>query len=109
MCPNVDEFGRRSTGPNDPIPTACNFPLDCSRKKSIALAVVARGDVVGNSVSFRSSGPVPTAQTNFVPPASMAPNTVDLTVRLSARFLDFSLMHDAMNGWFDKATLFAFQ
>jgi hypothetical protein len=36
--------------------------------------MVSAGVVVANWVSTRKSlGPVPTAQTNFVPPASMAP------------------------------------
>jgi hypothetical protein len=43
-------------------------------KKAIALSSVSSGVVVGNRISpWISSGPVPTAQTNLVPPPSIPP------------------------------------
>jgi hypothetical protein len=49
----------------------------CCLKKAIACAIVSAGVVVGKLVrTRRSPGPVPTAQTNLVPPASMPPKRV---------------------------------
>src|ERR1700730_14661498 len=56
------------------MPTAFNSPPDSSWRNRIALAIVAPGDMVGNCIVLRSAGPVPTPQTNLVPPASIAPN-----------------------------------
>lgn len=68
MSPQVGEPGRKSSGPNDAMPTAANGPRAdcCRRKKSTARSIVSHGDVVGmRSSARRSSGPVPTAQTNL--------------------------------------------
>src|SRR6266700_6878614 len=86
MQPNVGDDGRRSTGPKEPMPTACNCPPECSFRKVTAEPIVASGDVVGSCVTARSSGPVPTAQTNLVPPASIAPNTYRSFASLKVRF-----------------------
>src|SRR5216683_7050692 len=75
MQPNIGDEGQRSTGPKEPMPTACKRPPECSFRNVTAEPIVASGDVVGNCVTVRSSGAVPTAQTNLVPPASIAPNT----------------------------------
>src|SRR5829696_2273631 len=70
MKPHVGEPGRRSTGPKHPMPTASSGPA-ASRAATVA-AIVSAGVVVGIVVlGPRSSGPVPTATTHFVPPASM--------------------------------------
>src|SRR5690349_20844993 len=42
-------------------------------KNAIAWPMVSAGDVVGNSTDSRSSGPLPAAQMNFEPPASIPP------------------------------------
>ena len=60
------------------MPTAQRLPSDASRKKATAFAVVVAADSVGNRVIFKFEGSVPTAQMNFVPPASIAPNKIDL-------------------------------
>src|SRR5271165_2245195 len=73
--PKVFESGCRSTGPKDPMPTAWSRLPACSRNQLTALSMVASGEVVGNWVVRRSSGPVPMPQTNLVPPASMPPKT----------------------------------
>src|SRR6478752_2384512 len=44
----------------------------------MAMASVASGAVVGNCIVFRSVGPVPTPQTNLVPPASIEPNIISI-------------------------------
>ena len=72
MRPQVGDAGRMSIGPNEPTPTAAIEPSRA--KKSIARASVSSGEVVGKvTMSPRSSGPSPIAQTHFVPPASMPP------------------------------------
>src|SRR4051794_40581172 len=49
----------------------------CSWKKAMIWGRFSSGVVVGKRVSARrSSGPVPTAQTIFVPPASMPPYNI---------------------------------
>ena len=69
MCPKVVDCGSRSTGPKVPMPTApASFP-----RNAIAAATVSSGEPVGIVVSRMSPGTVPKAQTNFVPPASIAP------------------------------------
>src|SRR5262245_5291017 len=74
-CPHVGEAGSRSTGPNDAMPSAATGP--CCAKNATAAAMVSAGAPVGTRVSARmSSGPVPTAQTSFVPPASTPPSAV---------------------------------
>ena len=50
----------------------------------MAIASVASGEVVGNCIVFKSAGPVPTPQTNFVPPASIEPNMLDMSPKESA-------------------------
>jgi hypothetical protein len=61
-----------SIGPNEPIPTAATGPLRA--KNSTARAIVSSGFPVGKmTVSLMSSGPLPIAETHFVPPASIPP------------------------------------
>src|SRR5881396_3780214 len=74
MNPKLEEPARKSTGPNEPMPTAFNLPAEFSCRNLTAAATVHSGDVVGISTVFRSSGPLPIPQMNFVPPASIAPN-----------------------------------
>jgi hypothetical protein len=70
--PQVGESRRTSIGPNEPIPRASSVPL--AAKNSTARAIVSSGCVVGNVTHSRtSSGPLPVAQTHFVPPASTPP------------------------------------
>jgi hypothetical protein len=76
MKPNVGDDGARSTGPNDPMPIPASGPrrVCASRKKAMAWPMVSAGLVVGSRASARtSSGPVPTTQTNLVPPPSTPP------------------------------------
>src|SRR3954462_14948518 len=71
MWPHVGEPGRRSTGPKEPMPTASSGPA-AARKATVAV-IVSAGVVVGIVVvSSTSSGPLPTAHTHLVPPASTA-------------------------------------
>jgi hypothetical protein len=67
-------------GPNDPIPIAAKPSPAFSRKKLMAFPIVSLGDAVGNEVTTRSSGHVPMPQMNFVPPASMPPNSFMVTL-----------------------------
>ncbi len=66
----------------------------CLRKKAIAWPSVSGGLVVGiRSSAIRSSGPLPTAHRNFVPPASMPPKSRRIRCSICApsrrqRFLD---------------------
>jgi hypothetical protein len=72
MRPQVGELRLTSSGPNEPTPIAARVPL--LAKKSAARAIVSSGCVVGKvTSSCTSSGPLPVAQTHFVPPASMPP------------------------------------
>ena len=71
-------FRTRSTGPNEPMPTARRLFWP---SQAIVRASVSAGEVVGICVLTMSSGPVPAPQTNLVPPASIAPNIYS---RLSA-------------------------
>jgi hypothetical protein len=74
--PNRGEAGSRSTGPKVPMPSAAMGPkaASCFRKKAMARPMVSNGVVVGiRSSASTTSGPRPTAQRNFVPPASMPP------------------------------------
>src|SRR5436190_6371307 len=73
--PNVSDPARTSTGPKEPTPRAATRTL--SRvKNSTTQPSVSGGVVVGmTSTSVRLAGPVPLAQTHFVPPASTPPNT----------------------------------
>jgi hypothetical protein len=58
------------------MPTRFNFR---PAKNAATPAMVSSGVVVGISADITTSaGPVPTAHTNFVPPASIAPNIVSL-------------------------------
>ena len=78
--------GAQVTSPKEPMPIGRRLPPDVSRKKATAFATVAAADSVGNRVTFRFEGSVPTAQMNFVPPASMAPNKITvLRVRRRTR------------------------
>src|SRR3972149_2712543 len=69
-------------------------PPSCLRKKAIAWPRVSGGLVVGiRSSAIRSSGPLPTAHRNFVPPASMPPKSCRIRCSIGApsrrqRFLD---------------------
>jgi hypothetical protein len=73
--PQVGDPGRRSTGPKEPIPTARTGPS--RSKRAIVRPIVSNGVVVGIvSVAASSPGPVPTAHSYFVPPASIPPTTV---------------------------------
>src|SRR6185312_7987403 len=58
------------------MPMALGLSRPASRRSAIAAAMVGLGSAVGMRSVRTSSGPVPTPQTNFVPPASMAPNNV---------------------------------
>jgi hypothetical protein len=70
--PQVGDPGRRSTGPKEPIPTARTGPS--RSKRAIVRPIVSNGVVVGIvSVAASSPGPVPTANSHFVPPASIPP------------------------------------
>jgi len=70
--PQVGEPSRRSTGPNEPTPSASTGPS--RSKNAVARAIVSSGVVVGKvSLARRSSGPVPTAHCHFVPPVSIPP------------------------------------
>ena len=63
-----------ASGANDGTGPIATGGSGCSRKKATASASVSSGVRVGKRVRARtSSGPVPRAQTNFVPPASMPP------------------------------------
>ena len=70
--PYVFEFLSISIGPNEPIASPAR--LSNFEKNSIVLSIVSIGVVVGNctfSTTLKFSSP--TAQTNFVPPASKLP------------------------------------
>src|SRR5581483_3299659 len=97
MWPKVGEDGHKSTGPNEPIPIACNFPSLRSRKKFRALAIVASGEVVGNCVMSRLAGSLPTAHTNLVPPASMAPNKIFVPLCQPAFWLRSQALDERLN------------
>jgi hypothetical protein len=72
MRPHVGEPRLTSIGPNEPRPIAASVPSRA--KNSAARAIVSSGSVVGKvTSSWTSSGPVPVAQTHFVPPASTPP------------------------------------
>src|SRR6185312_2292261 len=58
------------------MPMALGLSRPASRRNAIAAAMVGSGSPVGMRMVRRSSGPVSTPQTNFVPPASMATNNV---------------------------------
>ena len=69
----------RSTGPNEPIPTASSGPS--RSKNATAPAIVSAGLVVGTvEAAWTSSGPVPTAHSHLEPPASMPPSAVSSAV-----------------------------
>src|SRR3990172_181700 len=78
------------------MPNAAMRPrsASCLRKKAIAWPIVSGGLVVGiRSSAIRSSGPLPTAHRNFVPPASMPPKSRRIRCSIGApsrrfRFLD---------------------
>src|SRR5690349_20015257 len=72
MKPKVGESGFGSTGPKEPMPKASKGRR--GSKKAATRWIVSAGVVVGISAQSRSSGPVPEAQTNLVPPASMPAN-----------------------------------
>ncbi len=68
---------RSSTGPNDATPIAASGPPEVTalRRNAITRASVAAGSPVGiRAWSSTWSGSEPIRQTNFVPPASIAPN-----------------------------------
>ncbi|BAM23970.1 hypothetical protein SCIM_1316 [Streptococcus intermedius JTH08] len=70
--PYVFEFGSISIGPKEPIANPVKFSK--REKNAIVLSNVSIGVVVGNCVfSTTSKLSPPTAQTNFVPPASKLP------------------------------------
>ena len=73
MKPNVGEPARRSTGPNDAMPSARGAPY-CDRQRSstasICRSVSSRSPVGRRSTARTSSGPVPRMQTHLVPPNS---------------------------------------
>src|SRR5262249_33687308 len=73
----------RSSGPKHPMPTASTPPA--SRKNETTRPIVSVGVVVGNVDTDRSGGPVPTAHTHFVPPASTPPTLGSLTQRAASR------------------------
>ena len=76
--PQVGELRLTSIGPNEPRPIAASVPFVA--KKSAARAIVAAGSVVGKVTSSCTSvGPVPVAQTHFVPPASTPPKILTRT------------------------------
>src|ERR1700690_2567975 len=85
MYPYDFESGLRSSGPKQPMPMAVIiFSFVKGRKKSITPLSVSPGDVVlmrtCDSICF---GPLPTMQTNLVPPASMPPkNELSFMVEL---------------------------
>src|SRR3989304_593051 len=66
----------------------------CLRKKALAWPIGSSGLVVGiRSSAIRSSGPLPTAHRNFVPPASIPPKSRRIRCSIGApsrrlRFLD---------------------
>src|SRR5438270_1194121 len=74
------------------MPTACNPRPECSFRNATARAIVGAGDSVENCVMTKSSGPVPTAHTNFVPPPSIAPNTFLPLLCLVSRLLRSTAM-----------------
>src|SRR6185437_17162397 len=76
MKPYVEDAGFRSIGPNDPIP---NAEIGCPQfwKKAMASAIVSAGDLVGMRMELMIDPEfVPMAQTNLVPPASIAPKAL---------------------------------
>ena len=50
----------------------------CCERNRWPQASVSVGVVVGNTILSKSAGPVPTPQTNFVPPASIPPKRMPL-------------------------------
>src|SRR5436853_4872466 len=61
----------------------------CCLKKAIARPSVSAGVVVANCVlARRSAGPVPTAQINFVPPASIPPHRLMGSLLLRTQLFD---------------------
>src|SRR4051794_9794839 len=85
-------------GPKQPTPSASIF--GCARKKSMHLPSVSLGVVVGKrACAFRSSGPVPTAHTNLVPPASIAPYK-DISEPIMPRLADLKTRKARKSGLF---------
>src|SRR5438067_11066091 len=76
MYPKLADWRSRSTGPNDPIPTASSRSPASRRKNSATLFSVSLGEEVGKLATVRSPGPVPTAHMNLVPPASIQPKVL---------------------------------
>ena len=73
IVPQVGESGRMSTGPDGPAPRISTGPFFWVKKRT-ALATVCSGLVVGKvSTLSGRPGSSATAQTHFVPPASMPP------------------------------------
>ncbi len=81
MEPKLDRSDRSSNGPKEATPSASI--AGWLRKNSMTRPSVSVGKVVSILVSeTRSSGPVPTAHSHFVPPASIDPRKAPATCRI---------------------------